>query len=99
MSYSGNIVIYLLFQVWCLLLNARESIRFADECGADMPLWIGKRLIAYQDDSAGLARFCLEVMTQLCRQLLDNKVPGLHFYSMSRAQPTLAVAKNLGLLS
>ncbi len=77
------------------IVNAKELIRFADECGADMPRWIKQRLITYQNDPASLDSFCTDVVSQLCQQLLDYQVPSLHFYSMSQAKPILAIAKRL----
>ncbi|HOP15806.1 MAG TPA: methylenetetrahydrofolate reductase, partial [Gammaproteobacteria bacterium] len=38
-----------------------------------------------------------EVVTDLCLRLLDMGAPGLHFYTMNQAAPTLAIWDNLGL--
>jgi len=38
------------------------------------------------------------VITDLCDQLLTAGVPGLHFYTMNRAEPTLAILRNLKLI-
>ena len=37
------------------------------------------------------------MVTDLCRRLLDMGAPGLHFYTMNQAGPTLAIWDNLGL--
>jgi len=38
-----------------------------------------------------------EVVTELCRRLLEGGAPGLHFYTMNRAEASLAIWSNLGL--
>jgi methylenetetrahydrofolate reductase (NADPH) len=34
---------------------------------------------------------------ELCRRLLDDGAPGLHFYTMNQAGPTLKLWNELGL--
>jgi methylenetetrahydrofolate reductase (NADPH) len=46
---------------------------------------------------ASIRAFGEEVVTNLCRQLLREGAPGLHFYTLNRAEPSLAIWKNLGL--
>ncbi len=81
------------------ITNAKKLIKFADECGADVPRWIQKRLISYQNDPASLESFTTDVVTQLCQQLIEFNAPSLHFYTMSQPEPILAIAKRLGILS
>jgi len=66
-------------------------------CGAEIPRWIRKRLEGFGDDRASIRAFGEDVITQLCRTLLDAGAPGLHFYTMNQAEPTTAIWKNLGL--
>ena len=74
-----------------------QLARFSDMCGAEIPRWIRKRLEGYGDDRESIRAFGLEVVTRLCQDLLDLGAPGLHFYTMNRAGPTLAIWDNLGL--
>ena len=77
--------------------DAAQLIRFSAACGADIPRWIRLRLEQLQDDKQGLLDFGLDVVTRLSRTLLDNGAPGLHFYTLNQAEPTLRLWKNLGL--
>lgn len=79
------------------ITNFANLVRFSDACGAEVPRWIRKQVAAFGDDSVSIQQFGEEVVTRLCRQLLDGGAPGLHFYSMNQAEPTLALWRNLGL--
>jgi methylenetetrahydrofolate reductase (NADPH) len=74
-----------------------NTVRFCAGCGADLPRWVRLRLEELQDDKPTLLDFGLEVVTRLCETLLRNGAPGLHFYTVNQADPTLRLWKNLGL--
>jgi methylenetetrahydrofolate reductase (NADPH) len=74
-----------------------NTLRFCSGCGADLPRWVRLRLEELEDDKPALMDFGLEVVTRLCETLMRNGVPGLHFYTVNQAGPTLRVWKNLGL--
>lgn len=74
-----------------------NTVRFCGGCGADLPRWVKLRLEELQDDKPGLLDFGLEVVTRLCETLLKNGAPGLHFYTINQADPTLRVLANLEL--
>lgn len=77
------------------IINFQNLERFSRLCGAEIPLWLKKRLQDLSADPDALKAFGLEVVTDLCRQLLDAGAPGLHFYTMNQAQPTLQILQNL----
>ncbi len=72
-----------------------QLFRFSEMCGADIPRWMRKRLEGFGDDRASIQAFGLDLVTNLCQRLLDNGAPGLHFYTMNQAAPTLAILANL----
>ena len=74
-----------------------NTARFCAGCGADLPRWVRLRLEELEDDKAALLDFGLSVVTRLCETLLANGAPGLHFYTVNQAGPTLQLGKNLGL--
>lgn len=79
------------------ITNFKQLNRFSGICGAEIPLWIRKRLEAHQDDLDYIRDFGIEVITRLCQQLLDRDVPGMHFYTLNRAEPTQTLWQNLKL--
>jgi methylenetetrahydrofolate reductase (NADPH) len=74
-----------------------NTVRFCGGCGADLPRWVRLRMEQLQDDKAALLDFGADVVTRLCETLLRGGAPGLHFYTINQAGPTLRLLKNLGL--
>ena len=77
------------------ITNYAQLARFSDACGAEIPRWLRKRLEGFGDDLTSLRAYGLDVVSQLCQQLLKAGAPGLHFYTMNQAGPTLAIWKNV----
>ena len=77
------------------ITNYSKLARFSDACGAEIPRWIRKQLEAYGDDSDSIKAFGTEVNSQLCERLIEGGAPGLHFYTLNQAEPTVAVLRNL----
>ena len=71
--------------------------RFSENCGAEIPRWIRRRLESYGDDTASIQAFGLDVVTHLCEQLLASGVPGLHFYTLNQVLLTSTLWQRLGL--
>lgn len=72
----------------------QQLARFSDMCGAEIPRWLRKRLEEFEQPEA-MRAFATDVVSDLCRQLLEAGAPGLHFYTLNRADPTLAIWNNL----
>jgi methylenetetrahydrofolate reductase (NADPH) len=79
------------------ITNYTQLARFSDACGAEIPRWIRRRLESYGDDRDSIRAFGLDVVTDLCEQLLVAGAPGLHFYTMNQAEPTLTLWQRLEL--
>jgi methylenetetrahydrofolate reductase (NADPH) len=79
------------------ITNYFQLARFSDTCGAEIPRWIRKRLEAWGEDLASIRAFGEDVVTALCARLLEQGAPGLHFYTLNKSEPSIAIWKNLGL--
>lgn len=77
------------------ITNASQLLRFSDACGAEVPRWVRQRLIGFGDDVESIKAFGLDVVSDLCARLRDAGVPGLHFYTMNLAEPTLAICQRI----
>ena len=79
------------------ITSSSQLLRFSDACGAEIPRWIRLRLQAYGDDVASIKAFGLEVVTDLCDQLITAGVPALHFYTMNQSAATVQVLSQLSV--
>ena len=79
------------------ITNYSKLARFSDACGAEIPRWIRKQLEAYGDDLESIQAFGEQVVSEMCERLLQGGAPGLHFYTLNQAEPSLAIWHNLKL--
>jgi len=79
------------------ITNSTQLLRFSESCGAEIPRWIRLRLQSFGDDSASIKAFGLDVVSDLCEQLLAGGAPALHFYTMNQSATVLALCQRLGL--
>ena len=77
------------------ITSSTQLMRFSDACGAEITRWIRLRLQAFGDDTASIKSFGLDVITDLCDQLRNAGLPGIHFYTMNQAAPTLEIVRRL----
>jgi len=78
------------------ITNSSGIIRFADNCGTEIPRWIRLRLQSFGDDTASIRAFGLDVITDLCDQLRTAGVPSLHFYTMNQSAAVSDICARLG---
>ncbi len=79
------------------IASSSRLARFSDSCGAEIPRWIRRKLESYGDDTASVRAFGLDVVTDLCGDLIEGGAPGLHFYTLNSASLTTTIWQRLGL--
>ena len=77
------------------ITSSSQLLRFSDACGAEIPRWIRLRLQGYGDDIDSIKAFGLDVVADLCEQLINGGVPALHFYTMNQSAATTAILRRL----
>jgi methylenetetrahydrofolate reductase (NADPH) len=77
------------------ITNSSGIIRFADNCGTEIPRWMRLRLQSFGDDTASIKAFGLDVITDLCDQLRTAGVPSLHFYTMNQSAAVMNICQGL----
>jgi len=80
-----------------LISQYSKLARFSEACGAEIPRWMRKRFESYGDDIDSIKSFGHEVVYRLCQRLIAGGAPGLHFYTLNRAEESMQVMKLLNL--
>jgi methylenetetrahydrofolate reductase (NADPH) len=81
------------------ILSFSKIARFSEACGAEIPRWIRRKMESFGDDAASIRAFGLDVVADLCADLLAHGAPGLHFYTLNQAALTTTIWQRLELSS
>lgn len=79
------------------ITSVRSLGRMVAMSGGSIPPLLAARVEKAADRPDEVQRIGVEVASRLAAELLDEGVPGLHFYTMNLAASTIAVCDNLGL--
>ena len=66
------------------ITNFSQLMRFSEMCGAEVPRWIARRLESFGDDRESIRAFGLDVVTDLCRRLIERRRAGAAFLHAER---------------
>jgi methylenetetrahydrofolate reductase (NADPH) len=77
--------------------NVKQIERFAVLSGAAFPVDLAERLHAVEQDPEAVRAIGVEVATDLCRTLLAEGAPGLHFITLNRSTATREIWTRLAL--
>ncbi len=78
------------------ILNLAQVKRFAALSGATIPPDLARDLERLDDDQAAVAKLGIDFATQQTLDLLEQGVPGIHFYCLNRSAAVKAILRNLG---
>ena len=79
------------------ILSASQIKRFTALCGARIPSALASKLESLGDNDPAVAEFGIEYATRQCDDLLKQGVPGIHFYTLNKANSTMRILENLNL--
>jgi len=79
------------------ILSMSQIKRFTALCGARIPGSVAAKLEELGDNDAAVTEFGIDFATKQCQDLLRAGAPGIHFYTLNKAQPTIRILQNLRL--
>jgi methylenetetrahydrofolate reductase (NADPH) len=71
--------------------------RFSERCGAGVPGWLCALFDGLEEDPGQAAQVAACVAAEQARRLIVEGIPQLHFYTLNRAELTIAACRLLGL--
>ena len=77
--------------------NVAQTRKFAEMCGAAIPLWMDKLFEGLDGLPAARQLVAATVAAELCGQLYAGGVRQFHFYTLNRAELAYAICHLLGL--
>lgn len=76
--------------------NFTQLARFSDACGAEIPRWIRLKLASFGDNVEAIRAFGVEVVSSMCRRLIAEGAPGLHFYTLNQSAIVTRILESVG---
>jgi len=77
------------------ILSVQSIRRMTSLSGAKLPAELETKLSKAEHDDALTHEVGVEWATRQCRQLLEQGVPGIHFYTLNKSQATRNIFENL----
>jgi len=77
--------------------NFAAMTRFAGRCGATVPNWVAERFEGLEDDIEARSGVAAAIAVEQCNRLMREGVDALHFYTLNRAELTIAICRMLGV--
>lgn len=77
--------------------NFARTLEFSQACGARVPGWMHGLFAGLDDDPEQRQLVAASLATEQCRSLMEEGVEQFHFYTLNRADLTLAICRMLGL--
>ena len=79
------------------ILSLASVKRMSELAGYAVPADVVDRLSPLEGDPKEFRRVGIELACELCRELLDEGAPGLHFYTLNFSKATMEIYRSLEL--
>ena len=79
------------------ITSTKQIRRFTKMCGAKIPAQLNEKLENSINDDIETTKLGIEYATNQILELIDNDIPGIHFYSLNKTSSVGHVLNNLGI--
>jgi len=77
------------------ILSTKQIKRFCSTCGSRLPPRVLEKLDAYADDDESCLTYGIDLASEMCDELIQSGVPGIHFYVLNRSRSISQIVHNL----
>ncbi len=77
------------------IIHLGQIKRFTELCGASILPTLLRRLEGLQENTEAVEACGIEYATAQCLELLDEEVPGIHFYTLNRSKATWQIFQHV----
>ncbi len=79
--------------------NYARFIKFTQFCKVSIPSSVSKSLESIKNDDSSVIGYGIEQASNMCKNLIDEGVPGLHFYTLNLEYSVSEILSSIGLVS
>jgi len=79
--------------------NYARFLKFTQFCQVSVPDSVTVQLELIKYDDSSVINYGIDQASGMCQKLIENGVPGLHFYTLNLENSVSAILKSLGLVS
>ena len=79
--------------------NYARFIKFTQFCKVNIPSSVSKELESIKNDDSSVIEYGIEQASKMCEQLINEGVPGLHFYTLNLEYSVTEILSSIGLAS
>ena len=77
------------------ITNFKQIKKFASLCGATIPQSLIEKLEKVEDKPGEVKKIGIDFAIKQCIDLIENGVPGLHFYTLNKSDATLKIYESI----
>jgi methylenetetrahydrofolate reductase (NADPH) len=79
--------------------NYARFLKFTQFCQVSIPGSVSAQLEPIKNDDSSVINYGIDQAVTMCQKLIEEGVPGLHFYTLNLEHSVSAILKSLGLVS